>query len=289
MISDELLKAQLGRTLAHVDFPELGAHYEGKVRDNYTTGQGQSKTRTIVVSDRLSAFDVVLGTIPFKGQVLNQLAAYWFDETKHLAPNHVIDVPDPNVTRAVECKPLPVEMVVRSYLTGVTSTSIWRHYEKGSRLYAGHELPDGMRKNQRLPTPLVTPSTKAEKGEHDETDSRAQLIERGLVDAGRTPEGEIVFIDEIHTPDSSRYWYADDYEARLEKGEEPRSLDKEYVRRYFAGIGYTGEGTPPPIPDEVRIEAARRYIAAYEQVTGRSFVPDTADPIPRIRKNLGIK
>ncbi|HEY7957285.1 MAG TPA: phosphoribosylaminoimidazolesuccinocarboxamide synthase [Polyangia bacterium] len=320
MISDELLKAQLGRTLAHVDFPELGAHYEGKVRDNYTSG----KTRTIVVSDRLSAFDVVLGTIPFKGQVLNQLAAYWFQETKHLAPNHVIDVPDPNVTRAVECKPLPVEMVVRSYLTGVTSTSIWRHYEKGSRLYAGHELPDGMRKNQRLPTPLVTPSTKAEKGEHDETVSRAQLIERGLVDAatfdrlsemclalfafgverarsrglilvdtkyelGRTPEGEIVFIDEIHTPDSSRYWYADDYEARLEKGEEPRSLDKEYVRRYFAGIGYTGEGTPPPIPDEVRIEAARRYIAAYEQVTGRSFVPDTADPIPRIRKNLGIK
>ena len=255
--------------------------------------------------------------------MLNQLAAYWFEETRPLAPNHLIDVPDPNVTRAVQCRPLPVEMVVRAYLTGVTTTSIWKHYEAGARRFAGHALPDGMRKNQPLPDPLVTPSTKAEKGAHDETVSRADLIERGLVDGatfdelaalclrmfafgqarararglilvdtkyelGRAPDGRILFIDEIHTPDSSRYWYASDYAERVQRGEEPRSLDKEYVRRHYADIGYTGEGTPPPIPDDVRVEAARRYIEAYETVTGRAFVPDTEDPLPRIRRNLGL-
>ena len=289
------------------------------MRESYSRG-GQ---RILVVSDRLSAFDVVLGTIPFKGQVLNQLAAYWFEETRRLAPNHLIDVPDPNVTRAVQCRPLPVEMIVRAYLTGVTTTSIWKHYEAGARRFAGHALPDGMRKNQPLPEPLVTPSTKAEKGAHDETVSRADLIERGLVDGttfdelaalclrmfafgqerararglilvdtkyelGRAPDGRILFIDEIHTPDSSRYWYASDYAGRVQRGEEPRSLDKEYVRRHYAAIGYTGEGTPPPIPDDVRVEAARRYIEAYETVTGRAFVPDTEDPLPRIRRNLGL-
>jgi phosphoribosylaminoimidazole-succinocarboxamide synthase len=316
---DQTLRSQLPRTLGGTHFTTLGERYEGKVRDNYSRG-GE---RILVATDRLSAFDVVLGTIPFKGQVLNQLAAYWFEETRHLAPNHLIDVPDPNVTRAVECSPLPVEMVMRSYLTGVTSTSIWKHYEQGARVFCGHELPDGMKKNQPLPKPLLTPSTKAEKGGHDESVSRAQLIERGIIDGavfdelavmcermfafgqerararglilvdtkyelGRAPDGRIVFIDEVHTPDSSRYWYEDDYESRLAQGEEPRSLDKEYVRRHFASIGYTGEGTPPPIPDDVRVEAARRYIAAYELITGRAFVPDTTDPLPRIAHNLGI-
>jgi phosphoribosylaminoimidazole-succinocarboxamide synthase len=319
VIADEILAAQLGHTLEGTDFSELGRRYEGKVRDNYSQG-GQ---RLIVVTDRLSAFDVVLGTIPFKGQVLNQLAAYWFDETRHIGPNHVLDVPDPVVTRAVECTPLPVEMVMRAYLTGVTSTSIWRHYEKGARTFCGHALPEGMKKNQPLPRPLCTPSTKADKGGHDESVSRAELLERGVIDAatfdeladlcarmfafgqkraaerglilvdtkyelGRAPDGQILFIDEVHTPDSSRYWYADDYEARVTRGEEPRSLDKEYVRRHFAALGYTGDGPPPPIPDEVRIEAARRYIAAYEQVTGRTFVPDVEPPIARIRRNLGL-
>jgi phosphoribosylaminoimidazole-succinocarboxamide synthase len=321
MISEDILRAQLGRTLEGTDLgAELGECYVGKVRDNYTRGD----VRIIVASDRLSAFDVVLGTIPFKGQVLNQLAAHWFEETKQVAPNHVLDVPDPNVTRAVACQPLPVEMVVRSYLTGVTSTSIWRNYEKGTRLFGGVTLPDGMRKNEPLPQALITPTTKAEKGAHDENVSRQWLIEHGLIDGetwdrladmclrmfafgqararerglilvdtkyelGRTPDGRIVFIDEIHTPDSSRYWYADDYEARLSRGEEPRGLDKEYVRRYYVDIGYDGHGAPPPIPDDVRVEAARRYIAAFELVTGRSFVPDTDDPVARIRRNLGIK
>jgi phosphoribosylaminoimidazole-succinocarboxamide synthase len=319
MIADELLREQLTRTLDETDLPELGQRYVGKVRDNYS----KDGRRTIIVSDRLSAFDVVLGTIPWKGQVLNQLAAYWFEATKELAPNHVVDIPDPNVLVAVECRPLPLELVMRSYLTGVTSTSIWRHYEKGGRVFCGHKLEDGMKKNQRLPRALLTPSTKADKGDHDESVSRDEVIGRGLLDArtfdtvaetcaqmfafgqkkaaerglilvdtkyelGRTPDGRIVFIDEIHTPDSSRYWHADDYQARFDRSEEPRSLDKEYVRRYFAGIGYTGEGTPPPIPDEVRIEAARRYVAAFEQVTGEVFKPDREDPLPRIRRNLKV-
>jgi phosphoribosylaminoimidazole-succinocarboxamide synthase len=319
VVSEAILRAQLGRTLDRIDLPGLGQHHHGKVRESYSQG-GQ---RILVASDRLSAFDVILGTIPFKGQVLNQLAAHWFEETKHLWPNHLIDVPDPNVTRAVECRPLPVEMVVRAYLTGVTTTSIWKHYEAGARRFAGHALPDGMRKNQPLPLPLLTPSTKAEQGAHDETVSRAELIERGLVDEqtfdeleamclrmfafgqerarargliladtkyelGRAPDGRILFIDEIHTPDSSRYWYREDYEQRVARGEEPRSLDKEYVRRHFAGLGYTGEGPPPPIPDDVRVEAARRYIEAYETVTGRAFHADTEDPLPRIRRNLGL-
>jgi phosphoribosylaminoimidazole-succinocarboxamide synthase len=320
MISDDILRAQLSRTVDKTDFPTLGHKYEGKVRDNYT----KDGRRIIIVSDRLSAFDVVLCTIPFKGQVLNQLAAHWFDATSQLVPSHVIDVPDPVVTRAVECEPVPVEMVVRGYLTGVTKTSIWRNYEAGQRQFGGATLADGMRKNERLPRPLITPTTKAEKGGHDENVTRAELAERGLVDMatfdrlaqmclslfafgqaraaerglilvdtkyelGRTPAGDIVFIDEIHTPDSSRYWYADDYEARLLRGEEPRSLDKEYVRRWYVDQGYSGSGTPPPIPDDVRIEAAKRYIAAYELVTGKTFVPDTDEPNARIRKNLGLE
>lgn len=319
MIADSILKAQLGCTLERTRLVELGTPYYGKVRDNYS----RDGRRVIVVSDRLSAFDVVLGTIPFKGQVLNRLAAHWFAETRAIAPNHVLTVPDPNVTIAIECQPLPVEMVMRSYLTGVTSTSIWRHYERGERIFCGHRLPEGMKKNQPLERPLLTPSSKAEAGGHDESLSREQLIERRLIDAatfdelaglcermfafgqararerglilvdtkyelGRAPDGRILFIDEVHTPDSSRYWYADDYEARLQRGEEPRSLDKEYVRRYFAGIGYTGEGTPPPMPEEVRVEAARRYIQAYETVTGKLFVPDTEPPLTRIRRNLGL-
>jgi phosphoribosylaminoimidazole-succinocarboxamide synthase len=319
MVPQDVLDAQLTRTLESTNFPELGAKYEGKVRDCYTRDQ----RRIIVVTDRISAFDVVLGTIPWKGQVLNQIAAHWFELARSLVPNHLIEVPDPVVAVAVECKPLPVEFVMRSYLTGVTSTSIWRHYEQGLRTFCGHRLPDGMRKNQRLAAPLLTPSTKAEKGAHDESVSREQILERGqlgadefdeaaamcarlfafgqaeaakrgliLVDTkyeiGRRPDGTLCFIDEIHTPDSSRYWYADDYEARFARGEEPRGLDKEYVRRALTELGYRGEGPPPPLSAEIRREAARRYIALYELLTGKTFVADTEEPVARIRRHLGI-
>lgn len=324
-IADETLLAQLDRTLDHAPWTALGGRvlprYHGKVRDCYIdVERGQ---RTIVVTDRLSAFDAVVGTIPFKGQVLNQLAQFWFERTRDLAPNHMLSVPDPNVMVARECEPLPVELVMRSYLTGVTSTSIWYAYERGARVFCGHALPDGMKKNEPLAKPILTPSTKAAKGDHDVSVSKDELLamgkiepamferaaaiaerlfaagqahakSRGLIlvdtkyEMGLDARGEIVVIDEIHTPDSSRYWYASDYEARLSRSEEPRSLDKEYVRRWLASDGkWTGSGPPPVMPSEVRCEAARRYIASYELVTGRPFVPVTSEPVARIAAALG--
>jgi phosphoribosylaminoimidazole-succinocarboxamide synthase len=322
-IDAELLRAALppGRTLDALSsrFDALGKRYSGKVRENFTAG-GE---RIIVVTDRVSAFDVVLGTIPFKGQVLNGMARFWFDLTRERFPNHMIGTPDPQAMRAIECTPIPVEMVVRGYLTGTTSTSIWRAYERGERTFCGHALREGMHKHEKLPHNLVTPSTKAPKGAHDESVSKDELFRRGLVEPqvfadlearaldlfafgqaeaarrglilvdtkyelGRTPDGRVVLIDEIHTPDSSRYWYADGYEDAMSKGGDPRALDKEFVRRWLVERGYSGDGTPPPLSDEVRVEAARRYVEIYERVTGAAFVPDTAEPEPRLAKNLGV-
>jgi phosphoribosylaminoimidazole-succinocarboxamide synthase len=317
MVDEKTIRAALGKTLDHTDFPSLGKKYEGKVRDNYSRGD----KRFIVVTDRISAFDHVLGTIPFKGQVLNALATYWFDRTKDVVPNHVIATPDPNVLECVECEPLLVEMVMRSYLTGTTSTSIWTHYEKGSRNFCGHALPDGMKKNQRLPKAILTPATKAPKGEHDISGSREDILatgnvtaddfdaaaalaeklfaagqkicaDRGLIlvdtkyEFGKTKDGRIIVIDEIHTPDSSRFWMKDTYEARFASGQDPEPLDKDFVRRHYVGIGYRGDGPPPPLPDDVRVGAAQRYIEAFERITGTTFSPSTEDPIPRIEKNL---
>ena len=322
---DDALRAQLAHPLDHTPWETIGGkkleRYDGKVRDCYI--DADRRERIIVVTDRLSAFDAVVGLIPSKGQVLNQLATFWFEKTKHIAPNHMLRVPDPNVMIARECTPLPVELVMRAYLTGVTGTSIWKAYESGARTFCGHALPEGMKKNERLPAPILTPSTKAAKGDHDVSVSKDELLAMGRIDPevferaadiaaklfaegqafaasrgliladtkyemGLAPDGTIVVIDEIHTPDSSRYWYADDYEARLSRGEEPRSLDKEYVRRWLAGEAkWSGDGPPPEMPPEVRIEAARRYIASYEIVTGRKFVPDSREPIARIAAALG--
>ena len=317
MVNLDAIRAQLTKTLDATNFTNQGEKYEGKVRDCYM----KDGRRTIVVTDRLSAFDVVLGTIPFKGQVLNQMAAYWFEATADLAPNHVISVPDPQVMIARECQLLPVEFVMRSYLTGVTSTSIWSHYQAGKRTFCGHSLPDGMKKNQPLEKAILTPSTKAAKGGHDESVSRAQVLEMGLLSAaefdeaaemcarlfsfgqkeaakrglilvdtkyeiGRNSDGKLCFIDEVHTPDSSRYWYTYDYQTRFDQGLEPRGLDKEYVRRTLSEQGYKGDGPPPPLADDVRVEAARRYIEVCELITGRAFIPNTEEPLARIRKNL---
>jgi phosphoribosylaminoimidazole-succinocarboxamide synthase len=322
---EAVLRAQLKQTLDDTPWTALGGRtlprYDGKVRDCYI--DNERGERVIVVTDRLSAFDAVVGTIPFKGQVLNQLAQFWFEQTKDLAENHMLRVPDPNVMIARECDPLPVELVMRSYLTGVTSTSIWKAYESGARTFCGHSLPEGMKKNQRLPKAILTPSTKAAKGDHDISVSKDELLAMGRIDPavferaaaiaeklfaagqahaakqgliladtkyemGLAKDGTIVVIDEIHTPDSSRYWYADDYEARLSRAEEPRSLDKEYVRRWLANEAkWTGDGPPPEMPGDVRVEAARRYIASYEIVTGRAFEPDTREPVARIAAALG--
>lgn len=319
---DKALRIALDRTLERTNWPALGARYEGKVRDNYVTPDGR---RYLVVTDRVSAFDRVLGTLPLKGQVLNRLAAFWFERTRDVAPSHMISCPDPNVLEAVDCVPLPVEMVVRAYVTGVTSTSIWTHYQRGERVFCGHRLPDGLRKNERLPEPLLTPSTKAahDHGGHDVSASREEILartsisardfdaaaemaralfdfgarwcaSRGLIlvdtkyEIGKDKRGRLVVIDEIHTPDSSRFWHAGSYAERFAAGEEPASLDKEYVRRWLAAQGFQGDGPIPVIPDEVRIEASRRYIEAFEAITGEVFVPDLDDPAQRIPRRLGI-
>jgi phosphoribosylaminoimidazole-succinocarboxamide synthase len=319
VLDDALLKAQLANTLDTTRFEGLGVRYEGKVRDNYT----KDGRRFIVVTDRISAFDRILGTVPFKGQVLNRLAAWWFEKTKGVAKNHLVRVPDPNVLECIECTPLPVEMVVRAYITGSTSTSMWTHYAAGARTFCGHALPEGLRKNQRLERPLLTPATKAPKGEHDVSASREEILARGgisaadfdraaemvlalfatgqkicaergliLVDTkyelGKTPDGEIVVIDEIHTPDSSRFWMKATYEERFAAGMDPEPLDKDFVRRYYTALGYRGDGDPPELPDDVRIGAARRYVEAYERITGETFEPNTEPPLPRIAKNLGV-
>jgi phosphoribosylaminoimidazole-succinocarboxamide synthase len=318
--SDRELRAALGKTLDETDFPELGSKYEGKVRDNYATQDGR---RILIATDRISAFDRVLGTLPLKGQVLNRLAGWWFERTRSIAKNHMLKLPDPNAIEAIECRPLAVEMVVRGYVTGVTSTSIWTHYSKGERVFCGNRLPDGLRKNEKLPAPILTPSTKAPKGQHDVSASREEILamgvvtaaefdeaadiamklfdfgvrlcaERGLIlvdtkyELGRAPDGSIVVIDEVHTPDSSRFWFTRSYEERFARGEEPESFDKEYVRRWLAGQGFKGDGPIPALPDDVRVEAARRYIEAYETITGEAFVPDLQEPIGRLRKNLGL-
>ena len=317
MVDEQTLRDGLGKTLEGTALKGFGARQQGKVRDSYVGGG----RRIIVTTDRLSAFDRVLTTLPFKGQVLNRCAAFWFEKTKSAVPNHVIAVPDAAAMVVTECSLIPVEMVVRAYLTGSTSTSIWVRYEKGERAYCGHELPDGLRKHQRLERPLITPTTKAAAGAHDMLASRGELIAMGACDAktfdamaelaltlfgtgaehcaknglllvdtkyefGRTEDGTIVVIDEVHTPDSSRFWVAATYEQRLAEGGDPDALDKEYVRRWYAARGFRGEGEPPAIPDDVRIEAARRYIDACERITGTAFVPDLEDPAARLRRNL---
>lgn len=324
----EQLHALLAHPLAETKWTSMAGRgplrkYEGKVRDCYI--DDAAGERVIVVTDRLSAFDCVITTIPAKGQVLNQLAQFWFAQTAGLARNHVRAVPDPNVMVAKEVRPLAVELVMRAYLTGVTSTSIWRAYEAGARTFCGHALPDRLAKNAALPAPILTPSTKAAKGGHDISVSRAELLAMGEVTAdefdrasavahrlfaagqafaatrgliladtkyemGVDADGEIVVMDEIHTPDSSRYWYADDYPSRLAAGLEPRSLDKEFVRRYLVDtLNWRGDGNPPPLPDEVRVEAAERYIATYELLTGQPFVLADGDPSARIAATLGAQ
>lgn len=290
---------------------------QGKVRDIYDDGD----YLYIVTTDRLSAFDHILGTVSYKGQVLNQLAAFWFEQIADILGSHLIAVPDPNVTVAKKCTTIPVEMVVRGYITGVTDTSLWRRYSQGERTIYGLEFPDGLQKNQQLPTPVITPTTKAEKGQHDERLTSAEVLERGLVEPvlwaqvceaalaifqrgqeiaqraglilvdtkyefGLTPAGELVIIDEMHTPDSSRYWIGETYAERIAAGLEPENFDKEYVRLAYAAQGYIGEGDPMPLSDELAQELSRRYIRTYELLTERSFVPGAQPAEPRIKQNL---
>jgi phosphoribosylaminoimidazole-succinocarboxamide synthase len=267
-----------------------------------------------VTTDRLSAFDRILTAVPYKGQVLNQLSAFWFAQTEDIVANHVIDVPDPNVTVAYECEPFEVEVVVRGYISGVTQTALWYRYSLGERHIYGYDFPEGMVKNQALPEPIITPTTKGRAGEHDERITCDEVLERGLLDPqtweqvqaaslavfkrgqeiaqqgglilvdtkyefGRLPDGRIALIDEVHTPDSSRFWVAESYEQRLAAADElhppqePENFDKEFLRLWYAERGYRGDGEPPQATEELIVQVSRRYIACYEKLTGRTFAP----------------
>ena len=315
MLSDDIIKNQLNNTLEKTDF-KIGKKYEGKVRDNYLL----DGKRLIITTDRISAFDRVLCTIPFKGQVLNQTSAFWFDKTKDIVKNHVVEVPDPNVMVVKECKLIPIEMVVRGYITGVTKTSAWYNYEKGVRNFCGNILPEDMKKNQKFEKSIITPTTKAMEG-HDETISGEEIVKKNIVDEkiykqmeetalalynfgnklvaknnlilvdtkyefGLDEDENLTLIDEIHTPDSSRFWIRNTYEKLFSEGKEPDKLDKEYVRQFLANKGFIGEGKIPEIPDDVKVEAAKRYIKAYEMITGKDFEAKDEDVLERIGNNL---
>jgi phosphoribosylaminoimidazole-succinocarboxamide synthase len=310
------IEETIPQALTTVDLPGLGAKRRGKVRDMYRV----NGRRLLITTDRLSAFDRVLAAIPYKGQVLNQLSAFWFETVSDLVAHHCLSTPDPNATLARDCTPLPVEVVVRGYITGVTGTSLWANYAQGERVLYGYILPDGLAKNDPLSQPLITPTTKATTG-HDERISSGEVVERGLVSADRweqiqqqalavfargqevarenglilvdtkyefglSAEGELMLIDELHTPDSSRFWLAESYQARRAAGLEPENFDKEFLRLWYVGKGYRGEGEPPPLPDEVIARLSQRYIAVYERLTGLTFVPADYPAGPRIVRNL---
>ena len=313
MIPDAQLHAQLPHTLGKMDLPALGDLYRGKVRDNYSRGD----RIVMITTDRVSAFDHVLGTIPFKGEVLSRLTAFWFEKVKDIAPTHLVEVPDPSVMVVKKAKPLPIEIVIRGYITG----SLWRDYEAGKAGAYGIAWPKGLRKDQRLAAPLVTPSTKAEYGKHDEPISEQEILAKKLVapelwkeatavaqrlfqrgqEWARTrglilvdtkyemgvADGKLVVIDEIHTPDSSRYWVADGYEDRFARGVDQEMLDKENIRQWLIKEhGFSGHGKPPPLTDEVRVMLARKYIEVYERLTGEAFTSAVGSVAERIERNL---
>ncbi len=310
----------LDACLTEADFPELPNHSGGKVREAYDLPDGR---RVMIATDRQSAFDKVLAAVPYKGQVLNQTARFWFEATADICRNHVIDFPDPNVVIARKLEMLPVEMVVRDYMTGSTETSIWPMYRRGERLLYGHRFPDGLVKNQKLAETILTPTTKAAQGEHDAPITAARIVESGLLsealwrdladtslalfargreiaagnglilvdtkyEFGLDGEGRITLADEIHTPDSSRYWIAASYAERLQRGEEPDSLDKEFLRLWISSRCDPYRDPIPEIPAATLREFSEKYIALYETITGLVF-QRAAEGRPikqRIRDNL---
>ncbi len=308
------------RILSEAHFPELPNYYRGKVRENYDLPDGN---RIIISTDRLSAFDRILTCIPYKGQVLTETARYWFEATKDICPNHVVAYPDPNVVVGKRLDILPVEIVVRGYLAGTTGTSILTLYKKGERTMYGVTLPDGMRDNQILPQPIITPTSKEFDGGHDAPLTPAEIVDGGLLTAaqwktlsdyafalfargqqmsrgrglilvdtkyefGVDENGTIILADEIHTPDSSRYWIADSYQASFEKGERPASFDKDFVRSWVAERCDPYRDEIPEIPLELVEQTSKVYIAAYEAITAMRFVPDDRGetPLARVRASL---
>lgn len=320
MIQKKTILKALPHVLKSVNLQHAGIKYQGKVRDFYVL----PTKRIIITTDRQSAFDYVLGHIPYKGAVLNQLAAFWFKKTKHIIPNHLISVPDPNVTIAKNLTPIPVEMVVRGYISGVTITSIWVSYEKGEREIYGIKFPEGLRKNQALPTPVITPTYHGDitgKGGHDTRLTKKEILQKKLVNPkiyeqmeqaslalfdfgsklamkkglilvdtkyefGLDTDGKLTLMDEIHTPDSSRFWKADTYQNRFEKGLEPENFDKEFLRLWYTSKGYTGDGKPPAMAKDLIVDLSKRYIAVYEILAGEKFRVFSYPVEKRIIRNL---
>ena len=314
------IRAHAHQVLRDATIPELPNHYSGKVRDNYDLPDGR---RVIIATDRLSAFDRILCAVPFKGQVLTQTARFWFEATRDICPNHVQEYPDPNVVIARRLDILPVELVVRDYLAGTTGTSVLTLYKAGQREMYGLRLPDGLRDNQRLPRPILTPTSKAFDGAHDAPLTPAEIVSRGLATAaqwaqlidyalalfargqamaaqrglilvdtkyefGTDTDGRIVLADEIHTPDSSRYWRADSYDSRFAAGERPESFDKDFVRNWVAARCDPYRDAIPAIPEDLVLATAAVYIQAFETITGRTFhLPDgNGLVLERVRANL---
>ena len=307
----DYIKEQLNYTLEKINLDIGQDNYSGKVRENYY----MEDKIVMVTTDRVSAFDHILGTIPFKGEVLTQIAKFWFERTRHIAPNHYLSDPDPQVLLTKRAKPLPIEIIIRGYLTG----SLWRDYSKGVNDQYGFKIDEGMKKDQKFSEPIITPTTKAEYGMHDEPISREEIIselvdkntyekaenyamelflegqkwakERGLILVDTKYEfgminDELHVIDEIHTPDSSRYWMANEYETRFSEGENQLMLDKENVRQWLIERGFSGEGTPPKLNDEIRILLSKKYMELYKVLVGENFNPSLGDVESRIVNNL---
>ena len=319
MVDTRTIESVLPTTFneSNLSLPGKGS---GKVRDWYLLPNGR---RLLITTDRLSAFDRILACVPYKGQVLNQLAAWWFDKTADIIPNHKIGMPDPNALIAFEASPIPVEVIVRGYITGVTSTALWYRYSLGERDIYGHTFPDGLRKNDRLPAPIITPTTKGGPTGHDERLTCAEAVDKGYLSAdlwdqiqaaalavfkrgqqvaeqaglilvdtkyefGLTPDGKPMLIDEVHTPDSSRFWKADTYAEKFAAGNEPENFDKEFVRLVYAEHGYRGDGTPPTVPDSLWVLASQRYITIYEMLAGQPFAPGRYPIQSRLIENLRV-
>ena len=321
MVQKKTILRALPYLLKTIDLPNVEEKHQGKVRDYYIL----KDKRIIVTTDRQSAFDYVLGNVPYKGAVLNMLAAFWFEKTKHIIQNHMITVPDPNVLIAKNLTPIPIEMIVRGYMSGVTKTSIWYSYQKGEREIYGVTFPDGLKKNDKLQTPVITPTTHGGgKDGHDERLTKKEILEKKLIhkkiyeqmekaslklfafgtklakkqglilvdtkyEFGLDEKGKLTLMDEIHTPDSSRFWIKKTYKTCLQKGLEPENFDKEFLRLWYVKRGYQGDGKPPEMSDELIVSLAKRYIAVYEILTGKTFKGFPYPAQNRILHNLEKK
>ncbi len=308
-MNKETIQQNIGNVLTGTDFQDLGKKIVGKVRDVYV----QDDKILLISSDRYSAFDRNLALVPFKGAILTQISTFWFEQTKDIIQNHIISVPDLNVVVAKKCSVIPIEVVVRGYITGVTGTALWTLYQKGERQFGDVTLPDGMHKNQKLEKVILTPTTKSD--EHDEPIFSKEIISRGIVEEGLwhkiedtaiklftrgqeiaeahdlilvdtkyefglDAEGNLTLIDEIHTPDSSRYWQKKTYEARINEGKEPENFDKEFLRLWFKeNCDPYKDEVLPKAPEEMIVTLSERYIQIYEQITGKEFLFDFNTPI----------